>query len=134
MSAWGVFAERSNIFKPPVSNFGLDSGNKKGDAPTTHPQKGFILSGCSGVHALLKLPDFGSGDVCDSKGHEFSSSAAGRVAANKQGEASSRKTPPDNFELKKTPNCYTHFSFHASLAILPWENNLSEQFFRPFAA
>jgi hypothetical protein len=91
---------------------------KKGDAPTTHPPGKFFFSGCSGVQARLKLPSFGSGAVYDSKGHDIFLPGIGHAAANKQGEAFSRKTPPDNCGLKMTPNRYTYFLIHATPATL----------------
>jgi hypothetical protein len=92
------------------------------------PQEEVLSLRCSGVHALVKLPGFGSGAVHDSKGHVFSSSARSGQDGNKQG-GGLRKPPPDNSGLEMTSNCYTHFSIHASLSIFYWKIIYIERFF-----
>jgi hypothetical protein len=92
------------------------------------PQKEVLFLRWSGVHALVKLPGFGSGAVYDSKGHVFSSSARSGQDGNKQG-GGLRKPPPDNSGLEMTSNRYTHFSIHASLSIFYWKFIYIERFF-----
>ncbi|NCC05475.1 MAG: hypothetical protein EOM37_15890 [Proteobacteria bacterium] len=62
----------------------------------------------------MKLPDFGSGAVCDSKGHGF---LLGRDLApaswlgQSEGEVSARKPPPGNAGFKRWRSAIRIFAF-----------------------
>jgi len=94
-----------------------------------------LLQGYSDSDALMKLPGFGSGAVCDSKGHGFllgRDSPSGKPVAAKRRGGFRTEASPRECRIQKMAIYYTHFYIHASLVVLSWTFFIKNQFSRAF--
>ena len=85
--------------------------------------------------ALMKLPDFGSGAVCDSKGHGFllgRDLAPGKLVGAKRRGDFRVEASPRECRIQKMAIWYTYFRIHASLVILSWIFFFKNLFSRTF--
>ncbi|SFJ54272.1 hypothetical protein SAMN04488082_10442 [Desulfomicrobium apsheronum] len=85
--------------------------------------------------ALMKLPGFGSGAVCDSKGHGFllgRDLAPGKSVGTKRRGGFRAEASPRECRIQKMEICYTYFCIHARLVIMSWIFFFKNRFSRTF--